>query len=679
MTTLNYLSAISSSAFRAFTYIFLQVAPVKFGKWLLPLLYLVYAVPAYLSPPLGSTAPKKPMEETKDSEGDDKTKTTAPVKPAPRDHFWDVLLSLPTTSTSKLVTFALNTLLLLAAADFTLSPVFNPASEVVFTRVGAVYPDSAKVFVRYPSSNESEQSVFLLWRRAADVAIADAVEPWKDGPSLTFASEFDWANTTILRGLWPNTAYEYVLADVNKTLLEYPATPIRFRTFPDPRIPGGTKFRFLASSCLTPNFPYLPFHGRTIKGFDLLADYYSLGLKQNRLTPGIISPVLAQETDNSTESLLPLEASLDGPDANDTLEEVPDVETPSVTPPEFMIFLGDFVYADVPFYFGDNKEAYRRLYRRNYQSPSFRRVYEHLPIVHTYDDHEIIDNYVGLANDTPPFVNAADPFKLYNADVNYDSAVKDQHYYDFRYGDVAFFVMDTRRYRSGVDDPIEERTMLGDEQLSALYGWLGKVNNTATFKFIVTSVPFTSLWGLDAQIDTWAGYEFEKATLLDALHSVPNVILISGDRHEFAAIEFNAKNADAHPVYEFSTSPLNMFYVPFIRTLSLQSEAVVERTELLRVDEESDPVEIVKEIPQEKVIKYLPLGNHKWSSFEVDTTNPAKPTVKVEVIIDGKLAYNLDIVGTPVKLRTFSSAIGAVTEGLKDMLGRVGFAPTRWF
>jgi hypothetical protein len=39
---------------------------------------------------------------------------------------------------------------------------------------------------------------------------------------------------------------------------------------------------------------------------------------------------------------------------------------------------GDFIYADVPLYFGDDEEAYRRLYRRNYNSPSFRKVYEKL-------------------------------------------------------------------------------------------------------------------------------------------------------------------------------------------------------------------------------------------------------------------------------------------------------------
>jgi phosphodiesterase/alkaline phosphatase D-like protein len=38
----------------------------------------------------------------------------------------------------------------------------------------------------------------------------------------------------------------------------------------------------------------------------------------------------------------------------------------------------------------------------------------------------------------------------------------------------------------------------------------------------------------DAKIDSWAGFEKEKAMLLDALHTVPNVVILSGDRHEAA-------------------------------------------------------------------------------------------------------------------------------------------------
>lgn len=86
--------------------------------------------------------------------------------------------------------------------------------------------------------------------------------------------------------------------------------------------------------------------------------------------------------------------------------------------------------------------------------------------------------------------------------------------------------------------------------------------------------------------------------------------LLSGDRHEFAEIEFTP--ASGHIVREFSTSPLSMFYVPLIRTLKAASEAVVPRTRLRIVDEESPPKEVVEEVPMERVVKYLPTGNYKW-------------------------------------------------------------------
>jgi alkaline phosphatase D len=69
--------------------------------------------------------------------------------------------------------------------------------------------------------------------------------------------------------------------------------------------------------------------------------------------------------------------------------------------------------------------------------------------------------------------------------------------------------------------------------------------------------------------------------LLSVPHTVPNVYLLSGDRHEFAAIEFNPLSevgAAAHVVRELSTSPLSIFYVPLIRTSRAASDAVVPRT-----------------------------------------------------------------------------------------------------
>ncbi|KAJ7231441.1 PhoD-like phosphatase-domain-containing protein [Mycena haematopus] len=485
------------------------------------------------------------------------------------DAFRTIALSLPARSPRlRYANAAINALMALAAVEFIATPFFDTAADLSFSRIGAVTSDSVKIAVRFPTPNATVQ---LLWREQKEQPA-----PWRNGPSLSFSPDADYVHTVKLSGLWPNTSISSpdALADENRTVS---SGPFQFRTFPDSRLSTGSHFRFVASSCLTPNYPYLPLHGRTIKGFDLLSDY-----------------------------LFPATAP---------------IETPP--PAEFMLFLGDFIYSDVPAYIGDSTEAYRRLYRRNYQSKSFKKIYERLPIFHTYDDHEVAcslrahpsyklffvkikNDYIGLGNDSqPPFPSASDAFKIYNADANHDS-LADQYYYNFRYGDAAFFVLDTRRYPR------------------RLHSWLAHANDTASFKFIVSSVPFTSLWGY-GQSDGWAGYPLEKRALLDALHSVPNVIIISGDRHEFASIEFNSPHL--HTVHEYSTSPLSMFDVPFIRTLRMQSEETVPRTRNDMVLTDEGPIQINEtvQVPKERVVKYMARGNIKWSAFEVDTTDLTRP------------------------------------------------------
>lgn len=202
--------------------------------------------------------------------------------------------------------------------------------------------------------------------------------------------------------------------------------------------------------------------------------------------------------------------------------------------------------------------------------------------------------------------------------------------------------MDTRRYRSPPpsspakanananategDDTLPEpeaRTMLGPTQLAALHAWLHRVNTThpAPFKFIISSVPFTSLWTHDAQIDAWAGYAEEKAALLAAFHSVPNVVVISGDRHEFGAVEFSTEEgARGYAVREFSTSPLSMFYIPIIHTMRERSEAFFTRNVGVSVnnvnatnsDNETAVAITEEQVPYEKRIAYIPTGNVKW-------------------------------------------------------------------
>ncbi|KAJ7632327.1 PhoD-like phosphatase-domain-containing protein [Roridomyces roridus] len=599
---LELLTGILSTLHRAIFYLLVRVIPSPILALAMPTVFFAYMTTLYLSTP-------KTTDEKQD-----------PIR--------TILFSLPTTSARlRKLNLGINLILLLMTLEFIATPFIDTAESVSFSRIGAVSSDSVKISIRAPQPNVTTH---LLYREVKDVEPENA---WRNGPALAFSNATDFVHTVRLAGLWPNTSYEYALADANRSLT---SGPFAFRTFPDSRLSTGSHFRFVASSCMTPNFPYVPFHGRTIKGFDLLARY-----------------------------LFPETAPLD-------------------LPVQFMLFLGDFIYSDVPVYIGDTKEAYRRLYRRNYQSKSFRKVYERLPIIHAADDHEFTNNYAGLGNDSmPPFPSASDAWKIYNADANPDS-LADHYYFNFRYGDAAFFVLDTRRYRTPATDDEPTATMLGETQLAALHSWLAHVNSTASFKFIISSVPFVGLWTHDPH-DSWAGFPAEKAQLLEAFHSVPNVVIISGDRHEFASIEFNAPPdvPGGHTVREFSTSPLSMFDIPFYRTLRPASDETVpqNRSELVVTEEGPIYVNTTIQVPKERSIKYLARGNYKWSAFEVDTRDLSRPTLRIELSIDGKIRYQVreEYRGAPVKLQS-SNALGVfVTTGIKDVFNRIGINPSRWF
>ena len=119
-----------------------------------------------------------------------------------------------------------------------------------------------------------------------------------------------------------------VQAHTNRTVLPYPASPVRFHTFPDSRLSTGSHFRFVVTSCLKPNFPYVPFQNKRIKGFDLLADY--LFAEPTVVdTPGTVAYVKANE--NVTEGPIPLE--------NEVRGVVPASLEVDVAPTEFMLFL----------------------------------------------------------------------------------------------------------------------------------------------------------------------------------------------------------------------------------------------------------------------------------------------------------------------------------------------------
>ena len=187
------LSSILSSLFRLCSYIFLQIIPTPLALPLLPVLYILYLITVGL--------PQRPQAVKQE-------KHTVHRTPTPVSPISTILFSLPTKSRYlQCFNIIINTLLFLAALDFVVSPYVDTASDLVFTRVGALYPDSAKIVVRYPKANATEHTLLLVYRETPS-NILESSPPWKDGPHLQLNQSFDWVDTVRLASLWPGTSYE---------------------------------------------------------------------------------------------------------------------------------------------------------------------------------------------------------------------------------------------------------------------------------------------------------------------------------------------------------------------------------------------------------------------------------------------------------------------------------------
>lgn len=101
-------------------------------------------------------------------------------------------------------------------------------------------------------------------------------------------------------------------------------------------------------------------------------------------------------------------------------------------------------------------------------------------------------------------------------------------------------------------------------------------------------------------------------------------------------------------------------------------------------------IESVEQVPRERVLKYLPVGNYKWCVFilpqkaahsfhkytsrsviEVDTSRPESPVAQLEVVIDGKISYRHTIEGTAIP-RSTPVELGTFVPALRDMLLKMG-------
>jgi alkaline phosphatase D len=485
-----------------------------------------------------------------------------------------LLTGLPSPSSAlwSWVTFGINMALIAMALDVVYrAPLFHQCHDASFGRVGYVSENSAKILVREPYAFD----VKVLYR-----SIDEPSRSWMhkthraSQPEFWMTNETDFTTVMNIEHLRPDSPYEYVIETSSGN------TTGTFTTAPRPgriSLLKNSKYTFVHSSCIKPRVPYTPFqHPLEFPGMKHLARW------------------------------------------------LPELK------PYFMLFLGDFIYVDVPHQHGTDAETYRREYRQVYSSPSWPAVSKDLPWIHVIDDHEIHNDW--NANMTGMAVPAYDAWTHYNAAPNPPAHRDGATYFSFTQGPAEFFLLDTRRYRTpatkAASDPA--KTMLGGQQLSDLLDWIAKPTSPGVhWKFIVTGTPFTKNWQFGSE-DTWGGHLYERRRILEAAWELSTntdigVVILSGDRHEFAATSFpppkDGKWPTSATVHEFSTSPLSMFYLPF-RTY--------------------------KEIDDEDVcIKYMPDGNSKFGAVEITAPEHGEQSfVNYRLFVDGKEAWT-HVISTP--------------------------------
>ncbi|KAL7823968.1 PhoD-like phosphatase domain-containing protein [Trichoderma gracile] len=450
---------------------------------------------------------------------------------------------------------------------------YYPADDLSFVRLGYVSHNEANFLIREPDQAKMPVTFQirhyngLIWQSVGSVK------------ATTNETDFTSVLTIPLLSYTEQQKYEWRTSNNHSGEVTAAPQPGKMPT------QNGGKYTFLSTSCILPRFPYSPFdHPLAIPGLRNLA------------------------------------------------KRLPELSA------QFMLFLGDFIYVDVPERFGKSVDEYRMQYRQVYASPDWPPVGQNLSWIHVLDDHEIANDWD--ANSTGVYENAVDPWHIYQAQINPPRAVaagttserrKGATWFEFVQGPASFFMLDTRSYRSSNSLPFNatEKTMLGADQLADFLAWLARPEPKGVrWKFVASSIPFTKNWPVNVK-DTWGGFLVERKKILEAMWDVAargiGVVILSGDRHEFAATKFPPPPESDWPeestVYEFSTSPLNQFASPIPSYSQVDDEDVL--------------------------IQYHHSGMSKFGSFTIQEED-GESKLLYRLFISGDEKWNTTITAPPV-------------------------------
>ncbi len=218
--------------------------------------------------------------------------------------------------------------------------------------------------------------------------------------------------------------------------------------------------------------------------------------------------------------------------------------------PLALLMLGDNVYIDTP----KVRQTQRYCYYRRQSRPEWARLVAQTAVFSIYDDHDFGTNDCnpGPHIEEPPWKREV--WEVYTQNFvnpSYGGGPEQPGcWYTFSIGDVDFFMLDCRYYRTRKSDP---PTMLGPVQKA----WLKRelATSKGTFKVLASAVPW-AYGSKPGSNDPWQGYKEERKELFDCLaaEKADGVLLISADRHR--SDYWKIERPGAYDLYEFESSRL---------------------------------------------------------------------------------------------------------------------------
>jgi alkaline phosphatase D len=216
--------------------------------------------------------------------------------------------------------------------------------------------------------------------------------------------------------------------------------------------------------------------------------------------------------------------------------------------PDLMLWLGDNVY-----FRASDWGSPTGLFRRYARARALPQLQALLASTHNYaiwDDHDY-----GPNDSNRSYVHkghALEAFKRYWANPSYGLPTTPGVFTQFTWGDVDFFLLDNRFYRSPSNAPRDgSKTQFG----AAQFQWLvdGLTASRAPFKIVAAGGQFLS------PFDRWEGsaqFPHEQQALTDMIiqRRISGVVFLSGDRHHTELVSI--KPDGFYPLYDFTSSPL---------------------------------------------------------------------------------------------------------------------------